>query len=56
MSTAIWGNQNGVGQFHKNDYTKLKIEKISKMSDIEKVTVSFGFNKEMQVLKSTMIK
>ncbi len=56
LATAIWGNQNGEGQFHKNGYTKSKIENISKIIGFKEVAVSFGFNKGTQVLKAVMIK
>ncbi len=56
LTTHIYGNQNGLGQFHKNCYTKSKIEKISKLVGFRKVTIDVAFNKGTQVLKAHFIK
>lgn len=50
LTTAIWGNQNGSGQFHKNGYTKKKFESIARIIGFSSVEISESFNKGTQVL------
>ena len=40
LMASIFGNQNGVGQFHKNAYSKLKIESIFKKINFEVIEMS----------------
>jgi len=56
LTTAIWGNQNGDGQFHKNGYTKTKIESVGKLVGFNKVEIETGFNKGTQVLIARLTK
>lgn len=56
LTTAIWGNQNGAGQFHKNGYTERKLERIAKMVGFSDIRVEKAFNKGTQVLIATFKK
>lgn len=56
LTTAIWGNQNGEGQFHKNGYTKTKIESIGKLVGFNRVKIETGFNKGTQILIAKLTK
>lgn len=56
LTTAIWGNQNGEGQYHKNGYTKAKLAKIAQMIGFKEIVISAGFNKGTQVLKAEFSK
>ena len=50
LTTAIWGNQNGNGQFHKNGYTRSKLLAIQKLVGFSSIEVKVNFNKGTQVL------
>jgi len=50
LTTAIWGNQNGEGQFHKNGYTLAKLESISKIVGFKSFSKEIDFKKGTQVI------
>jgi len=56
LTTHIWGNQNGDGQFHKNGYTEQKLRNIGKLVGFTSCQVNRGFNKKTQVLLCTLTK
>jgi len=50
LTTHIWGNQNGEGQFHKNGYTEKKIKRIARLIGFSNVVIEHDFKKGTQVL------
>lgn len=50
LTTHIWGNQNGDGQFHKNGYTEEKLRAIGSILGFSKTIIKKDFNKGTQVL------
>ncbi len=56
LTTHIWGNQNGEGQFHKNGYTEKKLQSIGTLMKFSSTTVKIGFNKGTQVLMADFVK
>jgi predicted SAM-dependent methyltransferase len=50
LTTAIWGNQNGEGQFHKNGYTVDKLKSIAQILKFEKFASVTDFKKGTQVI------
>jgi hypothetical protein len=53
LTTAIWGNQNGGGQFHKNGFTIGKFQSIKNLIGFSEVEIQTDFNKGTQVIKTT---
>ncbi len=43
MTTAIFGNQNGIGQYHKNAYTRQKIKALLTKIDFEILEINTSF-------------
>lgn len=56
LTTAIWGNQNGEGQFHKNGYTVEKFWRIKVLVGFSSLETTFGFNKGTQVIVARFTK
>ncbi len=56
LTTAIWGNQNGDGQFHKNGYTTEKLNSIAKLVGFTSVSTQFDFKKGTQVIVADFVK
>lgn len=56
LTTAIWGNQNGEGQFHKNGYTVKKFEAIKELIGFRSLEIQLDFKKGTQVIIATMTK
>lgn len=52
LTTAIWGNQNGAGQFHKNGFTINKFKSIRFLIGFADVKTEIDFNKGTQVIKA----
>lgn len=52
LTTAIWGNQNGAGQFHQNGYTERKLIQIKSLVGFTGINVEKNFNKGTQVLRA----
>jgi hypothetical protein len=50
LTTHIWGNQNGVGQFHKNGYTEKKCLRIGELMGFRSSKIKRDFKKKTQVL------
>jgi len=50
LTTAIWGNQNGPGQFHKNGYTLRKLNSISSLVGFSSFSTKLDFKKGTQVI------
>ena len=53
LTTHIWGNQNGEGQFHKNGYTEGKLRKIGDLVGFSDVLIRRDFKKKSEVLICT---
>lgn len=56
LTTHIWGNQNGNGQFHKNGYTEQKLLRIKQLLGFSACSVSKDFKKKTQVLICSLTK
>ncbi len=56
LTTAIWGNQNGPGQFHHNGYTEGKLLRIKSLIGFTSVAIEKRFNKGTQVLRAQYTK
>lgn len=56
LTTHIWGNQNGNGQFHKNGYTEQKLLRIKQLLEFSSYSLTKDFKKKTQVLCCTFTK
>jgi len=56
LTTAIWGNQNGEGQFHKNGYTVKKFQAIANLIGFQIFHSTQDFKKGTQVIIATFTK
>jgi len=56
LTTHLFGNQNGEGQFHYNGFTKQKLVRIAEIIGFSSCTVEKIFNKGAQALVATFIK
>jgi predicted SAM-dependent methyltransferase len=56
LTTAIWGNQNGEGQFHKNGYTVDKLKAIAHILNFKSFMATTDFKKGTQVIIATLTK
>ncbi len=56
LTTHIFGNQNGEGQFHYNGFTKQKLERICELIGFNSVSIIKIFNKGAQCLLAEFIK
>jgi SAM-dependent methyltransferase len=56
LATAIWGNQNGEGQFHKNGYTVDKLKAIAHILKFRNFTATTDFKKGTQVIIAILTK
>ena len=56
LSTMIWGNQNGEGQYHKRGYTEAKLRAISELFDFEVESLKFYDNKGGRAIRCVLIK
>ncbi|HVW96656.1 MAG TPA: methyltransferase domain-containing protein [Mucilaginibacter sp.] len=56
LTTHLFGNQNGDGQFHHNAYTEKKLLRIAEMINMTSCEVSKHFSKGCQTLIATMTK
>lgn len=56
VTTMIFGNQNGGGQYHKTGYTEAKIRKIAAMMNFSVDSMKFYDNKGGQAIRVTLIK
>ncbi|WPP52631.1 class I SAM-dependent methyltransferase [Catalinimonas niigatensis] len=56
LTTHLFGNQNGPGQFHYNGFTKGKFYRIAEIIGFSEVDVIKLFNKGAQCLRVTYVK
>jgi SAM-dependent methyltransferase len=54
LQTMFFGNQNGVGQFHRSGYTEGKLRAIAGTLNFRSVTVNRLFNKGGQALRAVL--
>jgi predicted SAM-dependent methyltransferase len=54
LQTMFFGNQNGVGQFHRSAYTESKLRSIAHQLGFRAITVETVFNKGGQALRATL--
>lgn len=56
ITTMLFGNQNGPGQFHKNGYTEGKLRAIAKLLGFSGLKIAGLFNKGGRALRAEFVK
>lgn len=54
LQTMFFGNQNGVGQFHRSAYTASKLRSIAHLLGFRSITIETVFNKGGQALRAAL--
>ncbi len=56
LQTMFFGNQNGVGQFHRSAYTEAKLRALARHLGFAEIEVERKFNKGGQALRAVLIR